>query len=424
MKEVIKVVSCKELKGEVSIAGSKNSALACLAAASITPDENPIVLKNIPDISDIQTMIDILRSLGKKVIFENGILSMSGEINNSVVLPEKSKKLRGSMYFLGILAATTGEIYCGIPGGDKIGKRPIDIHIHGLRKLGVNFTSENGEIIVGKAEKGLEGCTIYLKYPSVGATCNLMLAATKATGRTVLTNVAKEPEIVDMANLLSKMGARITGAGTDKITISGVDELHGGVEHEVISDRIESGTLASIVAVCGGDVLLKHAIPYHNFPIISLLEDIGVKIEASDESLRIISDRNLKPVEVEMMPFPGIATDLQSSIALMATQAKGDSTIVDLVFQKRFQYVDELNKMGALMQLSENNLIIHGGKKLRGCHVFGNDIRAVSTLIGAGLIAEGETIIDGVIHLKRGYPDFDKKIRKLGGSVEIVAMDI
>lgn len=417
MKEIIKVCYSGKLEGCVSIDGSKNSALACLAAASVTEDSNPIELRNVPDISDVRIMIDILRDLGKTIDFEGGVVRISGQIVNSLVLPKYSKQLRGSMYFLGILSATTGIINCGVPGGDKIGNRPLDIHIYGLKKLGVSFFDEKCEIITGKVEDKLVGNTIYLKYPSVGATCNLMLAATLAEGKTILTNVAKEPEVVDMANLLLQMGAKITGAGSDKILISGVESLHGGVSHEVISDRIQAGVIASTVAACGGDVYIKNVIPYHNYPLISLIRDIGVIVEEGDDYLRVTRLNELNPLEADMMPFPGLATDLQSSISLIATQANGVSKVSDLVFQNRFQYVKELKKMGAEVSLSGNSLKIYGGKRLEGCSVYGNDIRAVSALIGAGMVAEGETYIDGVIHLRRGYPDFLEKMQSIGGKV-------
>ncbi len=419
MNEIITVHGGHKLYGTVDIAGSKNAALACIAAACLVTDKTPILLENVPNISDINIMCDIIRGLGKDADFRDGKLCISGEFSNFVVPSNLSGKIRGSMYFFGLLAAAMGEFKCGLPGGDQIGERPVDIHMFGLKKLGCDCNIVNG-VVEGKVSNGqMEGTKIYLKYPSVGATCNLMIAASKANGRTVIENAAKEPEIVDMGNLLNEMGVKVIGAGTDRITIIGTQEIHGGITHEVIADRIEAGVIAIATTICGGEVRLNNALPYHSYPLLSLLGESGAEIEELDDGIIVRSEGNPKPVEVEMMPFPGVATDLQATVSVMATCADGVSTIVDHVFQDRFSYVDELRNMGAFIERHGNTLKIYGGKKLTGTKVSGGDIRAVSALICAGLAADGETIVDGVSHLRRGYPELDRKFRALGADVVI-----
>ena len=418
MNEIITVRGGKALRGRISINGSKNSALACISAACLVNDHSTIELKNVPNISDINIMCDIIRDLGKTVEFENGCLKISGEFSNCEVSTTLAGKIRGSMYFLGILLATMGEVHCGFPGGDQIGDRPIDIHLFGLKKLGAECNIING-VVEGKVTDRLEGNKIYLKYPSVGATCNLMIAASRAYGKTVIDNCAKEPEIVDLSNLLIEMGVKVIGAGTDRITITGQEVIHGDICHEIISDRIEAGVLAVATTITGGEVLIDNTLPYHNYPLISLLNEHGGYVEEMDNGILVRSEGIISPVEVEMMPFPGVATDLQAAVTVMATRSTGISTIVDHVFQDRFQYVDELRNMGAEIERRGNTLKVYGGKPLTGTMVFGNDIRAVSALICAGLVADGTTLIEGVTHLRRGYPDLDTKFRQLGADVTI-----
>ncbi len=419
MREIISVRGGRRLSGTVDVDGSKNSALACLAAACLVTDGGTVALENVPAISDVGVMCDIIRHLGKTVTFSEGKIYVSGEFHSADVPRVLAGKIRGSMYFLGVLAATMGELRCGFPGGDQIGERPIDIHLAGLEKMGVECEVCDG-IVEGRVLGTLTGTRIYLRYPSVGATCNLMLAASRAEGRTVIENAAREPEIVDLGNLLSAMGVKVSGAGTDRITVTGTDDIHGGISYEIIADRIEAGVFAIAAAICGGQVRLNNIIPYHSFPLISLLGECGALVEEDDNSILVISDGRLRPFKVEMMPFPGVATDLQPSVAVMASCTEGGvSTIVDLVFQNRFQYIEELKHMGARIEHMGNTLKIRGGVGLHGCRVEGGDIRAVSALLLAGLAADGVTQITGVEHLRRGYPQIDKKLRELGADVTI-----
>ncbi|MCD7752257.1 MAG: UDP-N-acetylglucosamine 1-carboxyvinyltransferase [Lachnospiraceae bacterium] len=422
MREIISVHGGRRLSGTVAVDGSKNSALACLAAACLVTDGEPVVLENVPAISDVAVMCDIIRELGKDVTVSDGKICVSGDFLNSDVPKALAGKIRGSMYFLGVLAAAAGEFHCGFPGGDQIGERPIDIHLAGLQKMGVDCEVCDG-IVEGKVSGTLTGCRIYLRYPSVGATCNMMLAASRAAGRTVIENAAREPEIVDLGNLLSAMGVRVSGAGTDRITVTGTESVRGGISYEIIADRIEAGMFAIATAICGGSVRLDNIIPYHSFPLISLLCECGVTVEEDDNSIVVISDGRLQPFKVEMMPFPGVATDLQPAVAVMASCTQGGiSTITDLVFQNRFQYIEELKHMGARIEHMGNKLEIRGGLRLHGCRIHGGDIRAVSALLLAGLSAEGETQIEGVEHLRRGYPQIDAKFRELGADVAILKL--
>ncbi len=419
MREIISVRGGRRLTGTVDVDGFKNSALACLAAACLVTDGGTVVLENVPAISDVAVMCDIIKSLGKNVTFSDGKISISGEFQSVDVPKALAGKIRGSMYFLGVLAATMGELRCGFPGGDQIGERPIDIHLAGLKKMGVDCEVCDG-IVEGRVTDRLTGSRIYLRYPSVGATCNLMLAASRAQGRTIIENAAREPEIVDLGNLLSAMGVRVSGAGTDRITVTGTDVVHGGIFYEIIADRIEAGVFAIATAICGGKVRLHNIIPYHSFPLISLLGECGVRVEEDDNSILIESDGRLHPFKVEMMPFPGVATDLQPAVAVMASCTEGGlSTIVDLAFQNRFQYIEELRHMGVRIEHMGNTLKIRGGVCLHGCRIAGSDIRAVSALLLAGLAAEGVTEIEGVEHLRRGYPQIDAKLRELGADVAI-----
>lgn len=417
MDKKIFISGNRQLNGEVCINGSKNAALACLAGACLTTDGEPVVLHNVPGISDVEVMCDMIRSLGKDVKVEGDVVTISG-LFNKYTLPEvMTGKIRGSMYFYGLLLATMGAVDCGLPGGDRIGERPIDIHISGMKKLGAEIDIMDNRVI--GSVNGLVGNTIYLRYPSVGATCNLMIAASRAKGKTMIYNAAKEPEIVDLGSLLQKMGIRVTGAGTDALTITGTESVKGGIEHSIIADRIEAGVLAIATAVSGGEVTIRNIIPYHNYPLISLLQETGTKVVEIDDGIVVTSTEELKPVSVEMMPFPGVATDLQAAIAVLALKANGISTIVDHVFQNRFQYLDELRRMGAYIERNGNTVKLYGGTTLKGCEVVGNDIRAVSALMIAGMGAEGETVIDGVTHLYRGYPNLDEKLINLGAGIEI-----
>jgi len=405
----------RKLYGEVCIEGSKNSALACIAAACLTTDGNEVVLKNIPDVSDIHVMCEIVRTLGKRVVFEHNMVVISGSFDKCEITSELAGRLRASTYFVGVLLADKGKVSCGFPGGDQIGERPIDIHIAALSKMGAFFST--AETIEAKVNGRLQGQRIYLKYPSVGATCNVILAASRAKGKTVILNAAKEPEIVDLSNLLVKMGVQIVGAGTDCITVIGSERIQGNVEHEIIPDRIETGFFSVAVAITGGEVMIKRGIPYHNYSLISVLDEAGVEVIPHEEGVRVKSSGKVKAFHVSMMPFPGLATDLQPLMTVMATQAVGTSSIVDYVFQERFQYISQLQYMGAEVEQKGNMLSISGYNKLIGNAVRGNDIRAVSALICAGLVAEGTTEVEGWYHLHRGYSNLEQKLQNLGADI-------
>lgn len=418
MDDVIFVEGKKRLYGEVIVGGSKNSALSCIAGACMCTDGKLIELKNVPDILDIYVMRDIINALGKKAEYSNNTFRISGYFNKSEVPSELAGKLRASTYFLGVLLGSMGEVTCGLPGGDNIGDRPIDIHLNGFKKLGAELDEDCEEICL-KSRHKLEGKQIYLKYPSVGATCNIMMAACRATGKTIIENAAKEPEIVDLSSLLREMGVKIIGAGTDRIIIHGGNQIHGSISHEVISDRIEAGVLAIATTMCGGKVMIKKSVPYHNYPLISILSEIGAEITSYNDEFLIKSSGKIEPFQVSMMPFPGVATDLQPSITALATKANGTSTIVDHVFENRFQYIKEMQKMGSNIEHIGNTLKVHGSDRMISASVSGGDIRAVSALICAALISEGRSEISGLYHLRRGYPNLEHKLSELGAKVSI-----
>lgn len=418
MNKKLIITGGNKLCGDIIPSGSKNSALACIAAASLPEDGSTVILKNVPHISDTVIMCQIVRMLGKQVSFCNNTIAISGTFQNCTIPPAITKQLRSSLYFLGVLLTCKQEISCGFPGGDQIGTRPIDIHVDALSNMGVHFHN-TADIISAKAPHRLKGQSIYLKYPSVVATCNIIIAASKADGKTIIINAAREPEIVDLCNLLTKMGICITGAGTECITIYGSNHIHGNIEHEIIPDRIETGTLAIISVLTRGNVTIRNCIPPHNIALLSLLSSIGTEVTIEEEHIHLTPSDTLKPFQASMTPYPGLATDLQPLLAILATQANGTSTITDFVFPERFQYMNELQNMGAQMEKHLNSLILFGNSKLKGNKVTGNDIRAVTALICAGLIAKGTTEIDGLYHLYRGYPDLEQKLMHLGANITI-----
>lgn len=414
----IYVRSGKPLEGEVSLDGSKNSALSCMVAACLVENGEVVRLKNVPDVSDVRILIKIFRRLGKIVEYEENTLSLSGKIMNCEVPAHLAGKLRGSTYCLGLLMGTLGKARVGLPGGDAIGERPIDIHLQGMSMLGMRYMLHE-DYVEAECNGGLKGAEIYLRFPSVGATCNLMIAAARAEGRTIIDNAAKEPEIVDLANLLCAMGVRVTGAGTDRIVIYGTTQVRGNITHDVISDRIEAGVLLTSVAIAGGRLTLQNSTPYHYNSLLHQLRLAGVKVETEENAVYIDGTNCKDAMRVTCMPFPGIATDMQPQFAVLCLQCEGESVITDMVFPERFSYVEELNKMGAKIVRRGNSISIVGKRKLTGTAVTGNDIRAVTALICAGMIADGETVIDGIVHLNRGYHNIIDKWRSLGANIEI-----
>ncbi len=420
MSEKIHVTGGHRLEGEISVSGSKNSALICMAAACLCDDESPITITNVPDISDVSVMMDILSALGKKITRERDIITMSGGISDYNVPLAQSSFIRASVYCVGMLLGVMGKAVSGMPGGDKIGARPIDIHLQAFEKMGASCSVRNGRIYA-EAPNGLRGTEIYLRFPSVGATCNAILAAVRADGKTVIENAAKEPEIVDVCNFLMKMNVSVFGAGTDRIVITGNRRhLHGGFEHEIISDRIEAGVFAIASAITGGDVWIKNSVIRHNRPLISTLTEADVICRETNDGFRVTGRGKLNPLNITMMPFPGPPTDLQPLFTVMATQAPGESLIVDNVFPDRFQYIYELVRMGADIEHFGNSIRVKGKSNLIGMPIEGTDIRAVTALVCGGLIADGETIVEGVKHLERGYVQLDEKLRALGADIQII----
>ena len=411
------VAGGRKLSGEVVMEGSKNSALVCMAAACLAGKDSVITLKNIPDISDVRVMTEILRRLGKTVAFEQGVLTITGELKYVEDHRELCSAIRGSQYCLGMMIGMLGRAYLGFPGGDKIGARPMDIHLESLEMMGMKYEEKDG-FIRAFAPEGLKGANIFLRFPSVGATCNLILAAAKASGKTVISNCAKEPEIVDLANMLTRMGVRVIGAGSDKIIVYGMEGVDSHIHHEIITDRIETGVFLTAVAMTGGEALIKNCVPYHNYPLLSVLRKAGVRIEAGDSEIYVQGSLNLNPLKVTTMPFPGVATDLQPLMTVLALQAQGESQITDLVFPERFSYVYELQKLGAQLELAGNTVRVWGGKPLYGTAVTGNDIRAATALVCAGLISQGVTRVEGISHIERGYKDLIPKLNGLGASIQ------
>ena len=406
------------LVGEVEIGGAKNAALAILAAAILT--DEPVVIDNLPDVSDIRVMLGALENIGVKVVNDgrHSVKLNSGNINTYVVNDDNSKKIRGSYYFLGSLLGRYNHAEVVLPGGCDIGSRPIDQHIKGFRALGASVKIEYG-LVIAEAEE-LEGGHIYLDKVSVGATINIMLAAVLAKGQTIIENAAKEPHVVDVANFLSSMGANIRGAGTDVIRINGVEKLHG-TEYTIIPDQIEAGTFMFAAAVTRGDVTVKNVIPKHLESISSKLLEIGCEIEESDDAIRVVASKPLAATQVKTLPYPGFPTDMQAQITVALGLSIGTSIVTESIFENRFKYVDELTRMGGEIKVEGNTAIIIGVQKYTGANLTAPDLRAGAALVLAGLAAEGFTTIDDIKYIERGYEDFVGKLQGIGARIAIVS---
>lgn len=420
MEKIIVNGSSKGLRGQVVIEGAKNAVLPLLAA-TILGKTGKTVLSNVPILSDVFTMNNVVRGLGVRIQFdeENNKLDIEASGKLSSETPYKYvSQMRASIVVLGPILARNGYAKVSMPGGCTIGSRPIDLHLKGLQALGAKIKQRAG-YIEASAET-LRGTHIYLDFPSVGATQNLMMAATLAQGTTVLENAAREPEIVDLAIFLNKMGAKVKGAGTETITITGVEELHGA-EHQVVQDRIEAGTFMVAAAMTGGDVLVKDAIWEHNRPLISKMLEMGVEVTEEDEGIRVRSQvEKLKPVTVKTMPHPGFPTDMQAQFTALMAVAKGESTMIETVFENRFQHLEEMRRMDVHSDILRDTAIISGGQAIQGTEVMSTDLRASAALILAGLVAEGETIVGKLTHLDRGYYRFHEKLADLGASIRRV----
>ena len=410
------------LHGEVKISGSKNAVLPILAATLLTEDE--CIIKDAPALRDVEVMSDLLRSLGAKVEtdLDNNVVKVKAEGEVKYEAPfELVKMMRASILVLGALLLRSGRALIHLPGGCAIGERPIELHLKGLRALGaeINEQSLSKGIVDAKAGK-LKGATIYLDFPSVGATEVIIMAATLAEGTTILENAAQEPEIVDLANYLNKMGAKIKGAGTDTVKIEGVERLHG-VSHHVIPDRIEAGTFMVGAAITKGRVLVKNMLPDHLKAVIAKLRECGVVVEMTDEGVIVDGSQNpIVSTDIKTLPYPGFPTDMQPQITVLLGLSRGVSIITESIFENRFKYVDELTKMGAQIRVEGNTAIVNGVEKYTGANLSSPDLRAGAALVIAALAAEGISEIYDIHYIERGYEDFPEKLRRLGAEIETI----
>ncbi|HIS30728.1 MAG TPA: UDP-N-acetylglucosamine 1-carboxyvinyltransferase [Candidatus Limivivens intestinipullorum] len=408
------------LVGEVEIGGAKNAALGILAAAIMT--DETVVIDNLPDVQDINVLLEAMSGIGAVVdrinshkVAING--SMIGEVS---VDYEYIKKIRASYYLLGALLGKYKKAEVPLPGGCNIGSRPIDLHLKGFRALGASVSIRHGSIIA-VAER-LHGSHIFLDTVSVGATINIMMAASMAEGYTIIENAAREPHVVDVANFLNSMGANIKGAGTDVIRIRGVEKLHK-TDYSIIPDQIEAGTFMFAAAATKGDVMVKNVIPKHLEATTAKLEEIGCEVEEFDDAVRVVASKRLRTTNVKTLPYPGYPTDMQPQISVTLALAQGTSIVTESIFENRFKYVDELARMGANIKVEGNTAIISGVKSLMGARVSAPDLRAGAALVIAGLAAEGVTIVDDIVYIQRGYERFEEKLRGLGAEIERVSCE-
>jgi len=409
----------KPLVGEVVIGGAKNAALGILAAAVMT--DGRCFIDNVPNVRDVNVLLQAMEGIGatidrksdSEVVISGKKIDSSGQL---VVDNEYIRKMRASYYLIGALLGKYRKAMVALPGGCDIGSRPIDQHIKGFRALGASVKIEHG-MVIAEAEE-LYGSHIYLDVVSVGATINIMMAASMARGNTIIENAAKEPHIVDVANFLNSMGAHIRGAGTDVIRIRGVEKFHD-TEYSIIPDQIEAGTFMMAAAATRGNILVKNVIPKHLEAISAKLIEIGAQVEESDDAVRVIATRRLKHTQVKTLPYPGFPTDMQPQMAVTLALSKGTSTITESIFENRFRYVDELQRMGAnIKTVDGTTAIIYGVERYTGANVEAPDLRAGAALVIAGLAAEGYTTISGIGYILRGYERFDEKLRGLGGMIE------
>lgn len=402
------------LRGKVKISGAKNAAVAAIPAALLANDE--VVLENLPMINDVRVFADIIQYMGARVsLTDDGVMRINPHINPANLPPyDLIKKLRASYYLLGVLLAKYGEATISMPGGCDIGTRPIDQHIKGFQAMGARIDIEHG--MIKARAKQLVGAPIYLDVVSVGATINIMLAASMAKGTTIIENAAKEPHIVDIANFINAMGGNVKGAGTDVIKVTGVEHLHG-CTHMVIPDQIEAGTFMIAAAAAGGDVIIDNIIPKHLDPITAKLVEAGATVEENGDHVRVISDGSLNQINVKTLPYPGFPTDLQQPMTSLLTIARGTSIITETVWESRFKHVDELKRMGANIKVEGSSAIIQGVKELSGAPVKATDLRAGAAMVIAGLIARGETEISCIYHIDRGYESIEKKLKEIGADI-------
>ena len=404
------------LVGKVKIDGAKNAVLPIIAATLLA--EGKSILKGVPDLKDVHVISDLLRHLGAEVEYKDGNLTVDASNINTCEAPyELVRKMRASFLVMGPLLARFNKTKISMPGGCAIGTRPIDLHLKGFKALGANVIIDHG--FVEANTENLVGSKLYLDFPSVGATENIMLAASLAEGTTIIENAAEEPEIVDLANFLNEMGADVKGAGTNTIKIKGVKSLKGA-EHNVIPDRIEAATYMVAAAMTKGDITIENVIMEHLKPVTAKLIEAGCEVIEMENAVRVIGPEVLKSVDIKTLPHPGFPTDVQAQFMAMDVVANGTGVVIETVFENRFMHVAEFNRMGANIKIEGRSAIVTGVDKLYGSKVKATDLRAGAALILCGLIAEGETEIGDIYHIQRGYVDIDKKITALGGNIEII----
>lgn len=412
--EKLKIAGGYPLKGTVRISGAKNSAVALIPATILA--ESPVTIEGLPEISDVEILKDLLEEIGGTVRFSDEEMTVDPSAMISMPLPNgKVKMLRASYYLMGAMLGRFKKAVIGLPGGCHLGPRPIDQHIKGFEALGASVTNEQGAIYLRADE--LRGARIYLDVVSVGATINIMLAAVRAKGRTIIENAAKEPEIIDVATLLTNMGAKIKGAGTDVIRIDGVETLHG-CRHTIIPDRIEAGTYMIIGAAMGEGVLIDNVIPQHLESLIAKLREMGINVETGDDQIFIDKGKGpLKAIDIKTLVYPGFPTDLQQPITALLTSASGSSVVTDTIYGARFKHIDELRRMNANIKVEGRSAIINGPIQLQGAKVKASDLRAGAALVISGLMAEGITEVTGLDHIDRGYSNLVEKLNGLGATV-------
>ena len=411
------IIGGTPLQGEVTISGAKNAAVAILPAALLVSGSCRI--ENVPDISDVRILVDILRDLGAKIEYEdrNVLLIDSTNITGTHPDPVLVRKMRASYYLMGVLLGRFGHADVALPGGCNFASRPIDQHIKGFLALGADVEETEDYVLLQPGEDGLRGAKIMLDMASVGATANIMMAAVLLPGQTVIENAAKEPHIVDLANFLNTMGARISGAGTDTVKIRGVEKLHGG-NYAIIPDQIEAGTYMAAAAATGGNVLVRNVIPKHMDRISTKLQEMGAKITEYDDAIRVQANKRLRSTTVKTRPYPGFPTDMQAQLCVCMVLASGVSRLTESVYETRFfGYCTELGNMGADIQIEGKTAIVTGKEKLRGATVCAHDLRAGAALIIAGLAAEGTTKVENIHFIERGYENIIEKLQNLGANI-------
>ena len=409
------------LVGEVAIGGAKNAALGILAAAIMTDED--VYIDNLPDVKDINVMLEAIKAIGASVdrLDRHSVKINASSVKNVLVDDEFIRRIRASYYFIGALLGKYKSAEVALPGGCNIGSRPIDLHLKGFKALGAEIEIESGRVKAHAID--LVASDIYLDTVSVGATINIMMAASLAEGKTVIENAAKEPHIVDVANFLNSMGADIKGAGTDVIRIKGVKALHGS-RYSIIPDQIEAGTFMCAAAITKGDITVKNVIPKHMEAISAKLMEMGCEVVEFDDAIRVIAKNNQKSTNIKTLPYPGFPTDMQPQITTALALASGSSLVVESIFENRFKYVDELARMGTNIKVEGNTAMVIGVSKLRGAALKAPDLRAGAALVLAGLAAEGQTTVDDIKYIKRGYEDFEGKLASLGADIKEVDSEV